>query len=128
MCNFDTGFAPPEIVKVRPVVVVSDPSKMHTELATVVLLSTTTPDVIRPWHHKLDVRSLPERLCEEETWAKCDLVNTVAFWRLDRVCRGKNRNTGQRTYVTHLVTPEDFTAIRKALLHIFGLQHLTWPP
>jgi uncharacterized protein YifN (PemK superfamily) len=101
---------------------------MHTGLATVVPLSTTPPEVIRPWHHKLDARSLPERLCEEETWAKCDLLNTVAFRRLDRVCRGKNRCTGQRIYVTHSVTPEDFMAIRKAILHVLGLQRLTWPP
>jgi uncharacterized protein YifN (PemK superfamily) len=116
------------MVKKRPVVVVSDPSKLHTRLATVVPLSSTVPREVRPWHHKLDDQSLPNCLRAGEHWAKCDLVTTVAFERLDRVRAGKDRHTGRRIYVSYHVSPEDLMAIRKAILHVLGLQHLTWPP
>ena len=118
ICDFTTGFRPPEMVKRRPVVVIS---KSRQQLVTIVPISTTEPYPIEKWHHELRDGSLPVSLRGARHWAKCDMVTTVAFWRLDRVRVGKDPTTGKRTYVTHVVCPEDLTAIRVAVLHALGL-------
>ncbi len=118
ICDFNTGFRPPEMVKKRPVVVLS---RSHQQLVTVVPLSTTEPNPIEKWHHELREASLPASLRRTKHWAKCDVVVTVAFWRLDRVCIGKHPTTGKRMYVSHVVSPEDFAAIRQSVLHGLGL-------
>jgi mRNA interferase MazF len=124
ICDFSTGFTPPEMVKKRPVVVVS---KSAQQLVTVVPLSTTEPVPLEECHHELLNRSLPIPLRTKRHWAKCDCVTTVAFWRLDRVRTGIHPTTGKRTYVTYFVCPEDLVAIQKAVLHVLGLGHLIWP-
>jgi mRNA interferase MazF len=118
MCDFNTGFRAPEMVKKRPVVVIS---KSRQQLVTVVPLSTTKPYPLEACHHELKDASLPACLRSGRHWAKCDMVNTVAFWRLDRVRAGKHPVTGKRIYVSHIVCPEDLAAIRKAVAHVLGL-------
>jgi mRNA interferase MazF len=118
ICDFGTGFKPPEMVKRRPVVVIS---RSYQELVTVVPLSTTEPRPIEKWHVELRDTSLPVSLRKKRHWAKCDVVTTVAFWRLDRVCVGRHPTTGKRLYVSYIVCPEDLTAIQTAVLHGLGL-------
>jgi len=118
ICDFNTGFKPPEMVKKRPVVVIS---KSRQQLVTVVPLSTTEPSPLEKWHHEMSESSLPVSLRGARHWAKCDMIATVAFWRLDRVCTGKHPSTGKRMYVSHVVSLEDLTAIRQAVLHALGL-------
>lgn len=50
ICNFDTGFVPPEMVKARPALVFSKSSTLWRGLCSVVPFSTTPPDRIEPWH------------------------------------------------------------------------------
>jgi uncharacterized protein YifN (PemK superfamily) len=52
-CDFE-GLKEPEIIKERPVVIFSV-SQARPNLAIVVPLSTTPPDTIQPWHHKLEL-------------------------------------------------------------------------
>ena len=111
------------MVKRRPVVVVS---KSHQQLVTVVPLSTTEPVPLEKWHHELLETSLPMPLRGKRHWAKCDVVTTVAFWRLDRVRGPHHPTTGKRTYIPYEVCKEDLTAIRKAILHVLGLSRLIW--
>jgi mRNA interferase MazF len=119
MCDFSNGFEPPEIVKVRPVVVLS---KSHHQLVSVVPISRTEPNPIEWWHHEMDPRSFPRELGHfERRWAKCDIIMTVAFWRLDRIKGGKHPATGKRIYVSHTVLPSDLAAIRKAVAGILGI-------
>jgi len=118
ICDFNTGFRPPEMVKQRPVVVLS---RARQQLVTVVPISTTEPDPIEKWHHELRVSSLPVSFRGKRHWAKCDMIVTVAFWRLDRICTGKHPTTGKRMYVSHVVCHEDFAAICDAVLHGLGL-------
>lgn len=98
MCDFTTGFRPPEMVKLRPVVVIS-PRRRRTQLATVVPLSSTQPVPLEPWHFQLPPGAYPP--ARGPMWAKCDVLATVALDRLDRV---KVRDAaGRRTYqVFHL--------------------------
>ena len=46
MCDFSAGFKAPEMVKVRPVIVVSPKRKHCSGLCTVVAISTVTPTTI----------------------------------------------------------------------------------
>ncbi|UTG93174.1 type II toxin-antitoxin system PemK/MazF family toxin [Geobacter sulfurreducens] len=123
MCDFSSGFNPPEIVKKRPVVVMS-PRRNNSQLCTVVPLSTTAPNPIENHHHRLDPASLPRSLRHQETWAKCDMLMTVSLSRLDRIRDGRGPN-GTRKYITGKLTPADFKAIRIGVLYALGLNSLT---
>lgn len=130
MCNFDTGFQSPEMVKVRPVVVLS-PQRNNGQTCTVVPLSSTAPEIMGPVHHEIDPLSLPARLRKVgPIWAKCDMVTTVGLARLDRVKDGRD-GAGKRRYVAQSVTLDDLLAIRRAVLIALGLgalcPHLTGP-
>ncbi len=121
ICDFTTGFKAPEMVKRRPVVVISPRPRRKTQLCIVVPLSTTSPDPVEPHHHCLDPSSLPASLAIRETWAKCDMPMTVSLNRLGRVKLGKDRNTGKRLYGSGMVTSTDFKAIQKCVLSALGL-------
>ncbi|MEW6721221.1 MAG: type II toxin-antitoxin system PemK/MazF family toxin [Thermodesulfobacteriota bacterium] len=121
MCDF-VGFKTPEMVKKRPVVVVSGRLR-RSQLVTVIPLSTTPPDPVEDHHHQMDPASLPGQFATKQTWAKCDMVVTVGFWRLNKVMvRDAN---GNRVYLGHRVTDADFKAILKGMLCAFDLKGLT---
>lgn len=117
-CDFNTGFKPPEMIKCRPVVVVSRGRGL---VASVVPLSTVEPVPIRQCHREMSPDSLPTSLRSSRCWAKCDMVTCVALWRLDRVKVGKCPKTGKRIYVNYTVTDQDLRQIRLALRFVFGL-------
>ena len=119
MCDFGTGFKAPEMVKKRPVVVLSN---RHREVATVVPISTTEPVPVEACHHELADSSLPLPLRGKPHWAKCDMVTTVALWRLDRVRGKKHPTTGKRTYSSRMVSSEDLVAILEAVGSVLGLR------
>lgn len=121
-CDF-VGLKPPEIVKCRPIVVLSG---RHKELCTVVPLSGTEPDPIQSHHHLLDEHSLPKCLSGERIWAKCDLIMTVAFWRLDRARAGRDA-TGKRVYEAKLISSKDLEAIERGVIHALCMNHLISP-
>ena len=115
MCDFK-GLVPPEMVKVRPVVVVSA-SKARPGLATVIPLSTTPPVPMHRWHVRLPRRSSWDR---QERWAKCDMIYQVSLRRLTQIGQGRDLH-GKRKYLTFKVHLEDFQAIKIAILHGIGL-------
>ncbi len=118
MCDFGTGFKPPEMVKTHPVVVMS---RRNDQLAIVVPLSATKPVKFEAWHCEMDPASLPESLRNVQCWAKVDMVTCVALWRLDRFKAGKCPTTGKRLYVAHNVTAADLAQIRQALRLVLSL-------
>ena len=124
ICDFSSGFKAPEMVKKRPVVVIAPRHRHRSNLCTVVPLSTTKPQPIQPYHHKLNSESLPGKFAERETWAKCDMIVTVSFTRLDRVKIGINQQ-GKRLYACHSVIAHDLIAIQRAVLYALGLGRLT---
>lgn len=117
-CDFSTGFKEPEMVKVRPVVVVVEPSRNRPGLCTVVPLSTTRPDVILPYHHQMTSPSLPAAWAGREVWAKCDMIVSVSCDRLDRILVREN---GERKYVHSTACLTDFDAIRRCMALALGL-------
>ncbi|MCY4375334.1 MAG: type II toxin-antitoxin system PemK/MazF family toxin [Spirochaetaceae bacterium] len=111
MCDFNTGFEPPEMTKRRPVVVISPRPKNRVGLCTVVPLSTAAPNPVRRFHYLMAERSLPPELRGQDSWAKCDMLCTVSLRRLDWV-------SGRRAL---RVLDEDLVAIRRCVAVALGL-------
>ncbi|SEA18885.1 type II toxin-antitoxin system PemK/MazF family toxin [Paraburkholderia sartisoli] len=109
VCDFNTGFREPEMIKKRPVIVVSQKSSHSRRLCTVVPLSTTSPAPVKAWHHALPHVVVPGWKTEATMWAKCDMLSTVGFERLNKPYI-KSRNSGRR-YVEVILGNGDLTAI-----------------
>lgn len=120
MCDFNTGFKAPEVIKRWPVVVISPQPRRSYQLCTIVPLSTTAPNPVEPFHHRMDPRSLPGKLAWKETWAKCDMLATVSLGRLDRVMAGRGPD-GKRIYVAGRVIADDLRVIRRGVMIAIGL-------
>jgi uncharacterized protein YifN (PemK superfamily) len=108
ICDFERGFVPPEMVKVRPVVVISRTSTHENGLCTIVPLSTTPPQRAKSWHVQLKRDPTPCLNSGQQVWAKCDMLYTVSHKRLDRP---HTKLGGRRDYLTVRVTGEDLNTI-----------------
>jgi uncharacterized protein YifN (PemK superfamily) len=114
ICDF-RGYEIPEMVKVRPVVVIRK-HRTNSLLVTVVPLSTTAPDSLLG--HHLELASHLQG-ASSTCWAKCDMIATVSLSRLDRI-KSRDRQ-GKRIYlISHLATDE-FHAIKTAVRRALGL-------
>lgn len=126
LCNYGTGFISPEMVKLRPVVIVSPRLRRRADLVAVVPLSTTPPNPAEAHHFGLELAvPLPVPFEEPQMWAKCDMVATVALSRLDRFRDGRVPGGGARRFRTGKVSAAQLVEIRKAILHGLGLGSLT---
>lgn len=110
ICDFQRGFVPPEIVKVRPVIVISktDSHGPHRELCTVAVISTTAPKKVMPWHHQLSFNPNPAD-STTPAWVKCDMIYTVSYSRLTKP--HKKTRQGGREYLSIKIPASDMTAI-----------------
>lgn len=130
MCDFSVGFKEPEIVKKRPVVVLTPAMRGRHELVTIAALSTSTPDPVRDYHCQLPKASLPQlgNFQEKETWVKGDMVYTVGFHRLDLIKLNKRGPGGKRQYFNQKLGRERMKEIYGCVLHGMNLgslvQHL----
>lgn len=125
-CNYASGFVAPEMIKPRPVVIISPRLRRRSDLATVVPLSTTEPEPIEDHHYCLAlVTSLPAPFDSPTMWVKGDMVATVSLSRLDRFRDGRITGSGARKYRTGNVTAAQFVEIRKAVLFGIGFGSLT---
>lgn len=112
MCDFD-GFRAPEMIKMRPIVIVSPKHLVRPGLYTIVPLSLTAPDPIKEYHYKLSKDPIPNS--NKEVWAKCDMLVTVCVDRLDRF------KVGRGLYKTSAVSDEDLAAIRACMRLALGI-------
>ena len=110
------------MVKVRPVVVISPSARHGSKLCTVIPFSTTAPNSISAWHIKLSKNPNPLEKEDLEVWAKCDMVYTVSFDRLDRFHR-KTRNG--REYLSPAMDHADFQRILNGVQAYFGFEPLS---
>ncbi len=126
MCDFNQGFCPPEMVKRRPVVVISPRISNRYGLCTIVCLSTDAPDPIMPYHCQINIRpKLPSPRWESDgVWVKGDMIYTVAFHRLDFFRSGKT-DTGVRKYILQPLDDENIKKVRQCVLRSLNLSHLT---
>jgi len=125
-CDFDTGFKKPEMIKLRPVVVISPQIAWRPGLRTVVGLSTTPPATVRPYHCKIMLYPpLPHPWQAGEMWVKGDMIAAVGFHRLNLIRTGRDASTKARQYRTNPVTKDQLKEIRACVLHALGLFTLT---
>lgn len=96
------------MVKRRPVVVISPADTHARHLCTVVPLSTTEPTIEREWHVLLEGNPLPETWSFTQVWAKCDMLYTVAFQRLDKP---HQKDRAGRQYFSPRTTEKDLSRI-----------------
>ncbi len=82
-CDY-SGFVVPEMVKKRPVVVISR-HRHNSKLLTVVPISSTQPDKILEHHIEMDGQFCLEFLSGKKSWVKCDMINVVSISRLNLV-------------------------------------------
>jgi len=115
ICDY-RGFVVPEMVKVRPVVVIAR-NRKNRRLVTVVPLSTTGPISLEDHHYPLAINPLPGREAIS-CWAKCDMLTTVSLGRLDRY------KVGRGQYAVPTLPSDDFEAIRRAVAIALGLTHI----
>lgn len=124
ICDF-TGFKEPEMVKRRPVVVISPKIAIRGKLCTVVPISTGEPTPKMSYHCQLDIQPpLPEPYDQGPNWIKGDMVFSAGFHRLDLIRLGKDRY-GQRIYRYDTLPHEDIKRVRSCVLASLGLGGLT---
>lgn len=113
ICDF-RGNEVPEITKKRPVVVITPRLPHRENLATIIPLSTTPPLYDVPYVVKLTgyYGNDPQR---PQQYAKCDLVCSVSFRRLDRI------KVGYRKYIAPELIEEDFNAVIQGLKKALSL-------
>jgi len=121
LCDYDTGFQPPEMVKLRPVVVVSPRLPHRDGLCTVVPLSGTPPQRELAYQCRLEFSNpLPPPFEAAVWWAKADMLATVAFRRLD-LFRTARDQTGKRKYLQPKVSAADLARVRGCILAALGV-------
>ena len=112
ICNFETGFVPPEMVKPRRVVIVSRGEHNKYGLCTVLPFSTTPPITEQRFHVKFDPGTYPFLHQTLPCSAKCNMINTLSTSRLDRIrVRGR--------YMSPSLESDDLAKIYEAMLTVF---------
>ena len=129
LCRFPDCLEPPEMIKARPVVIVSPRLAERPGLCCVVPLSTTPPSPQRDYHLQIPIALMPRSLQAKATrvWAKCDMLYTLSLTRLDRLKAGVERATGRRRYEIGRVPPATLAEIRRRAIIAVGFPLQTAP-
>jgi uncharacterized protein YifN (PemK superfamily) len=123
LCDF-TGMRAPEMVKRRPVVLVSPRIRARPGLATIVALSTTTPRPVEAYHAAIDIRpALPGGFASEGVWVKGDMIYAVSLDRLDFIRSGRDE-LGRRTFHRTPLDDDAVRIVRRCVLAGLGLSAL----
>lgn len=115
MCDFK-GFVPPEMVKVRPVIVVSPRLPYRSHIVAVVPISLTAPQHPMPFTVRLSKNYHPQEADDLPCWAKCDMLLNLATSRLDGF------KIDRRKWATPQATGEDLQAVREGVLAALGFR------
>lgn len=113
MCDF-SGNIIPEIVKRRPVVVITPRLPYRSGLVTVVPLSTTPPEYNVDYVVKLSEYYGNDPFHPQQ-YAKCDLVCSVSLKRLDRI------KVGYRKYISPQMSESDLNNVLLGVKKALGL-------
>ena len=119
ICDFTKGFKKPELVKCRPVLVLTPRMNGRGGLVTIVGLSTIEPRALRDYHCLLPKASLPmlEKYQNKETWVKGDMIYAVGFHRLNLIKLGTKGQNGKRNYFKNRISRERMREIYGCVLH-----------
>ena len=127
LCDYGLGgFRAPEMVKARPAIVVSPRLRHRGDLCAVVPLSGSEPAAAVDYVVRLDFADpLPHPFPFSVWWAKCDMVATVGFNRLD-LFRTPRDQYGRRKYLQPRLAAGDLEHVRRGVLNGLGLA--SWMP
>ena len=114
MCDL-SGFKEPEMVKSRPVIVVSPRLPHRQDIVAIVPISLTPPRHLLPFCFKLSKNYHPGEPDDVPTWAKADMLLNFGTYRLSAF------KIGRRKYAYPTLTPEDLAGVRHAILCGLGL-------
>lgn len=87
-------------------------------LCTVIPLSTTEPNPVRQWHHPMPHLQIKGWQANGVVWAKCDMLCTVSF---DRLNKPYVKSRHGRNYITHKLHDDDLSAILAGVRAYLGL-------
>ncbi|QPC44239.1 type II toxin-antitoxin system PemK/MazF family toxin [Kaustia mangrovi] len=114
MCDF-SGFKAPEMIKTRPVIVISPKLPYRSEIAAIVPVSLTAPRHDLPFCYRLSKNYHPEEPDDQPCWAKADMIMNLGVYRL------RAFKVGRRKYVYPTLELEDLAGVRRAVLSGLGL-------
>lgn len=117
MCDFK-GFEVPEMVKIRPVIVVSPKLPYRGDIVAIVPISLTAPQHDLPFCVRLSKNYHPQEDDGLPCWAKCDMVMNLGRWRLDGF------KVGRRKWENPQATAEDLAAVRRGVIFGLGMKDL----
>lgn len=112
------GFKEPEMVKTRPVIVVSPKLPYRSDIVAIVPISLTPPRHDLPYCYQLSKNYHPDEDDTLPCWAKADMLMNVGVYRLSAI------KVGRRKYLYPNLTPEDLQGVKKAVLCGLGLDDL----
>ncbi len=119
MCDF-TGFSVPEMVKPRPVVVISPRLPHRSEIVAIVPISLTEPQHATLYKVRLSKNYHPQEQDDLPCWAACDMVMNLGLYRLTGF------KIGRRKWAWPQMSGDDLLAVRRGVLKGLGLDRL--PP
>jgi mRNA interferase MazF len=126
LCDYGRGgFQAPEMIKRRPAIVVSPRLRHRTGLCTVVPISGDPGQHETDYVVRLEFKPpLPDPFSYETAWAKCDMLATVCFERLD-LFRTERDQYGKRKYLHPRLSGADLNRVRIGVLCALGIDNLT---
>jgi len=116
-CDF-VGMIPPEMVKMRDVVVIAR-HPHNSKLVTVVPLSVSRPLVVEPFHYELSHDPRPGGDSMRSIWVKADMIYTVSTDRLELHYLATRR--GGRQVVQVKLPDSDMAIIMRCVASALGL-------
>jgi uncharacterized protein YifN (PemK superfamily) len=117
MCDF-SGFIDPEMVKPRPVIVVSPKLPYRDGLAAVVPISLTPPRHNLPFCFRLSRNYHPQEPDNLPCWAKADMILNLGLYRMSGF------KVGRRKWIFPQLSGDDLAGVRRAVLFGLGLDKL----
>jgi mRNA interferase MazF len=114
VCDFN-GFKEPEMVKPRPVIVVSPRLPYRSEIVAIVPISTTAPRHDLPFCYRLSKNYHPSEPDELPCWAKADMLLNLGLYRLSAF------KVGRRKYEYPCLSSNDLAGVKSAILCGLGL-------
>ncbi|MCB1386198.1 MAG: type II toxin-antitoxin system PemK/MazF family toxin [Nitratireductor sp.] len=118
VCDF-RGFEAPEMIKRRPVIIISPRLPNRGEIVTVVPISTTEPLRELPFTVRLSKNYHPDEDDGLACWAKCDMLMNLSIQRLDGF------KVGRRRWQYPQLTGDDLQAVRRGVLFGLGMGDLS---
>lgn len=127
MCEFPACFVAPEMVKTRPVVVVSPRLIGRDQLVAVVPISNTCPTPVCDHHCEIPASLLPKfmQATGGARWAKCDMIYTLSLSRLSLISDGRGKD-GKRKYDNRRLDLAHLQSVRRAAAAALGIDSSLW--